>query len=66
MIVLMSEYSNQLSGSQNGQFFKLLLFTVIVVLNMFALVTRHAEDFNDKVNVLNFLLVIIIILKYTL
>ncbi|WP_349514954.1 hypothetical protein [Leuconostoc suionicum] len=66
MIVLMSQYFSQLASGQIGQSLKLLLITVVVHLNIFALVIRDAEDFNDKVSALNFLLVMIITLKYTL
>ena len=66
IIVLMSQYSNQLSGSQAGQAIKFLLISMIVFLNMVAVVIRDAENFNDKINVLNYLLVMIIMLKYTL
>lgn len=66
MIVLMSEYSNQLSGSHAGHGIRFLLISLIVSVNMVAVVIRDAENLNDKINVLNYLLVMIIMLKYTL
>ena len=66
MSVLMWQYSNQLSGSYAGHGIRFLLISLIVSLNMVAVVIRDAENFNDKINVLNYLLVMIIMLKYTL
>ncbi|MFT8584860.1 hypothetical protein [Liquorilactobacillus hordei] len=66
MIVLMSEYTNQLSGSHSGHGIRFLLISLIVSLNMVAVVIRDAENFNDKINVLNYLLVVIVMYKYAL
>ncbi|MGX4593472.1 hypothetical protein JNUCC76_05965 [Leuconostoc sp. JNUCC 76] len=66
MIVLMSEYSSQLSGSYVGHGIRFLLISLIVSLNMVAVVIRDAENFNDKINVLNYLLVMIVMYKYAL
>ena len=66
IIVLMSQYSNQLASSHLGQLLNFCLITVVVFVNMFALVIRDVENFNDKITVLNYLLVMIVMLKYTL
>ncbi|WP_273708332.1 hypothetical protein [Leuconostoc mesenteroides] len=66
IIILMSQYSNQLASSHLGQLLNFWWVTVVVFVNMFALVIRDVENFNDKITVLNYLLVMIIMLKYTL